>query len=118
MGRRKKKRKRNPVMDWIGYAALRVGLFILLRFTVKANLRFARFLGSQMWKHYERGRIRAMDNLRRSFPDKDEHCCEEIVKRSFQQIVMLVIDIFYTSKLVTRDNWRKYTRYKNIEQVK
>ncbi|MCF7954239.1 MAG: lysophospholipid acyltransferase family protein [Phycisphaerae bacterium] len=118
MGRRKKNRKRNPVIDWIGYAALRVGLFILLRFSVKANLRFARFLGSQMWQHYERGRIRAMDNLRRSFPDKDEKWCQETGKRSFQQIVMLVIDIFYTSKLVTRDNWKKYTRYKNIEQVK
>ena len=33
---------------------------------------FCLFFGTLMWKHYKRGRIRAMDNLRASFPDKDE----------------------------------------------
>jgi KDO2-lipid IV(A) lauroyltransferase len=119
MGKRKRKKdKRNPVMDWVGYAALRVGLFILLRFSVNTNLRFARFLGSMMWKHYDRGRVRALENLARSFPEKDQRWCIKTGRRSFQQIVMLIIDIFYTSKLIRRGNWRKYSRYKNVEQLK
>jgi len=118
MGKRNKNRKRNPVKDWFGYIAMRIGLFVLFLFGIKANLRFARFLGSMMWKHYKRGRIRAIENLQKSFPEKDLAWCEATGKRSFQQIVMLVIDIFFTSKLVTRDNYAKYSRYKNIEQTK
>lgn len=118
MGKRQRSKERNIVKDWLGYAALRVGLFVLFRFSVNANLRFARFLGRMLWKFYNRGRIRAIDNLRFSFPEKDEQWYEETGRRSFEQIVMLIVDIFFTSRLVKRDNWQKYSSYKNIERVK
>ena len=116
--KKKKNRKRNVILDWLGYAALRVAIFILHRFSVETNLRFARWLGNQMWKHYERGRKRALENLRNSFPDKDESWYEETGRRSFQQIVMLVVDIFFTAKLIRRDNWDKYITCSNIERPK
>ena len=118
MGSRKKNRKRNVVPDLLGYVALRIGIFILFRFSVEANLRFARWLGRLMWKHYHRGRIRALDNLRAGFPEKDQAWYEQTGRRSFEQIVMLIIDIFFTRRLVNRENWHKYTRYINIERPK
>ena len=116
--KRRKKKKSNPVSDWLTYAALRVALFILYRFTVETNLRFACFLGRKMWKHYHRGRRRALENLRASFPDKDEQWLIETGRRSFEHIVMLVIDILFTPRLVKRDNWDRYSTYKNIERAK
>ena len=56
---------------------MRVALFILFLFPVRRNLRFACFLGNLMWKHYHRGRNRAMDNLRASFPDKTDAWLED-----------------------------------------
>jgi KDO2-lipid IV(A) lauroyltransferase len=93
--RKKKKKQRNLVLDWIGYALMRVALFILFLFPVRWCLRFACFLGNQMWKHYHRGRKRAMDNLRASFPDKDDAWLAE-----------------------TGDNWRGYARAINFERPK
>jgi KDO2-lipid IV(A) lauroyltransferase len=114
----KRNRKRNVVADWLAYAGVRVGLFIMYRFSVKANLRFACFLGDQMWKNYHRGRKRAIDNLKASFPDKGDEWIETTGHRSFQQIAMLVIDTLFTPRLVHRDNWDQYSTYKNIEEVK
>jgi len=116
--KRRKKRKSNPVSDWLAYAALRVALFIMYRFSVEANLRFACFLGRKMWRRYHRGRQRAIENLRASFPDKSEQWIIETGRRSFEHIVMLVIDILFTPRLVKRDNWDQYSTYKNIERIK
>jgi KDO2-lipid IV(A) lauroyltransferase len=78
--KKRKKKQRNPVLDWLGYAVMRVALFILFLFPVRWCLRFACFLGNLMWKHYHRGRQRAMENLRASFPDKDEDWLAELKK--------------------------------------
>ncbi len=115
---KKQKHKRNPVLDWLGYAAMRVILFILFLFPVRWNLRFACFLGRLMWKHYKRGRMRAMENLRASFPDKDDAWMEKVGRTSFEHIVMLVIDLLFTPRLVRKDNWRQYARVINIERTK
>ncbi|MBL7214475.1 MAG: hypothetical protein ISS71_02220 [Phycisphaerae bacterium] len=116
--KKKKNHKRNPALDWLGYAAMRVALFILYLFPVRWNLRFACFLGTLMWKHYERGRIRAMGNLRASFPEKDEKWLEETGLRSFQHIVMLVIDTLFTPRLLEKGNWSRYIKPMNIERAK
>ncbi|MCD6174164.1 MAG: hypothetical protein J7K65_00160 [Planctomycetes bacterium] len=116
--RKKKKKQRNPVLDWLGYALMRVALFILFLFPVRWCLRFGCFLGNLMWKHYHRGRKRAMDNLRASFPDKDDAWLAETGRKSFQHIVMLTIDLMFSPRLVRKDNWRDYARVINFERPK
>ena len=69
--KRKRKKKHNPVVDWLLYVALRLTLIFVYMFSIEANLRTARFLGRLLWKYYHRGRNRALDNLRASFPDKN-----------------------------------------------
>lgn len=116
--KKRKKRKSNVVVDLLAYILLRIVIGIMFCFGIKASLRFARFLGRLMWKHYHRGRERAIENLRISFPEKDDSWIQATGKRSFEQIVMLIVDVFFTPRLVTRDNWEKYSRYKNIERFK
>jgi KDO2-lipid IV(A) lauroyltransferase len=116
--RKKKKKKPNPVRDWLLYVAIRILVIFLYLFDVQTNLRFACFLGNLLWKYYKRGRERALENLRASFPEKSPEWIEQTGRESFQQLVMLTIDVLFTPRLVRKHNWRQYSRYKNAEYTK
>jgi len=115
---KKKKKRHNPVTDWTAYIALRVLVLFLYLFDVETNLNFACFLGRLLWKHYHRGRKRALDNLRASFPEKSEQWRRQTGRRSFEHIVMLAVDMLYTPRLVRKSNWRDYSRFKTAERAK
>jgi KDO2-lipid IV(A) lauroyltransferase len=115
---RKKKKKHNPVKDWFAYFLLRVLVVFLYLFDVETNLNTACFLGKLLWKHYHRGRNRALENLRASYPEKSEQWIWRTGKRSFEHLVMLTIDILFTPRLVKKYNWRDYSRYRNVERAK
>ncbi len=116
--KKKKKKKPHPVRDWLLYVLVRMFVLFLYLFDIETNLRFACTLGRLFWKHYHRGRQRALDNLRASFPEKSEEWIWQTGQRSFEHIVMLTVDIFFTPRLVRKYNWRQYSRYKNAEYVK
>jgi len=116
--RKKKKRKRNLFVDWLAYAGLRILVAVLSLFDIETNLKTACFLGRQLWKHYHRGRKRALDNLRVSFPEKNEQWIHQTGKRSFEHIAMLTVDILATPRLVKKNNWQQYSCYKNAERSK
>jgi KDO2-lipid IV(A) lauroyltransferase len=116
--KKKPKTKRNVVIDWLVYITLRILVGILLLFDVETNLRFARFLGRLLWRHYHRGRQRALENLRASYPDKDEKWYEMTGRKSCEQLVMLAVDVIFTPRLVKKNNWRQYSRFKNVERAK
>ncbi len=115
---RRKKKKHHPVVDWLLYVAVRVLVVFLSLFTIETNLRVARVLGRLLWKYYARGRQRALDNLHASFPDKSEEWIQEIGRRSFENLVMLTVDVLFTPRLVSKHNWRHYSRFKNAEYIK
>ena len=115
---KKKKKKHNPVLDYAGYLGLRMLVLVMSFFSIERNLRTARFFGRLLWKHYHRGRQRALENLRASFPEKDEAWIEQTGRRSFEQLAMLVIDILFTPKIVKKSNWREYSRFVNCERAK
>ncbi len=116
--KKKKKKKPNIIRDWIAYVALRLVVLVLYMFDVETNLKTACFLGRLLWRFYHRGRKRAIDNLKASFPEKSERWINETGKRSFEHIVMLTIDIVFTPRLVKKYNWRKYSSFKNVEKTK
>lgn len=115
---RKKKKKHHPVLDWLLYIAIRVLVVFLSLFPIETNLGFARVLGRLLWKYYGRGRQRALDNLHASFPEKSEEWIQAIGRRSFEHLVMLTVDVLFTPRLVTKHNWRHYSRFKNAEYIK
>jgi len=114
----KTKKRKSPVVDWLTYLALRILVVFLYLFDVETNLNTACFLGRLLWKHYHRGRNRALENLRASFPEKSEQWIEQTGKRSFEHLAMLAIDVLFTPRLVKKYNWRHYSRYKNTERAK
>ncbi|MHC4483379.1 MAG: lysophospholipid acyltransferase family protein, partial [Planctomycetota bacterium] len=114
----KKKKKHNPIRDWLTYIALRVLVVILYVFDVETNLNTACFLGRLLWRYYHRGRKRALDNLRAAFPQKSEQWLWRTGRRSFEHIAMLPIDMLFTPRLVKKHNWRDYSRFKTAERAK
>jgi KDO2-lipid IV(A) lauroyltransferase len=115
---KKKKKKHNPFIDWLAYFVLRILIVFLYLFDVETNLNTACFLGRLLWKHYHRGRNRALDNLRASYPEKSEQWIWRTGRRSFEHLVMLTIDVLFTPRLVKKYNWRYYSRYINVERTK
>ena len=118
MKKKKKGKKRNAFIDWLNYLGLRVLVLILCFFNIETNLRTARFLGRMLWRYYHRGRKRAMDNLRASFPDKSEQWHRRTGRRSFEHMAMLAMDVLFTPRLVRKDNYLEYSYYKNVERAK
>ncbi len=116
--RKKRRKKHNPFADLLAYLALRFLVIILYLFDVETNLNTACFLGRLLWKYYHRGRERALDNLRASYPEKSEQWIWQTGQRSFEHIAMLAVDMLFTPRLVKRYNWRNYSSYKNVERVK
>jgi len=106
------------VKDYLAYVGLRIVIFVLHLFPIETNLRTARFLGRCLWKYYHRGRKRALDNLKASYPDKDQSWIEHVGRRSFEHLAMLAIDIMFVPRLVKTDNWQDYARFKNVERLK
>jgi Kdo2-lipid IVA lauroyltransferase/acyltransferase len=116
--RKKKKKKHNPVIDWLLYLVLRVLVVFLSLFDIQTNLNTACILGRLLWKYYHRGRLRALENLRAGFPDQTEQWIWQTGERSFEHIAMLAMDILFAPRLITKQNLRDYSKFKNIERAK
>jgi Kdo2-lipid IVA lauroyltransferase/acyltransferase len=116
-GRRRKK-KGNLVIEWLLYVALRIVVALLGVWPAACQLRLARFLGRCLWRFYDRGRGRALENLEASFPDQDPAWRQSVGRRSFEQMAMLAMDILYTPQRVRKENWRRYSTFKNAERCK
>lgn len=116
--RKRNKRKQTIVEQWLVYVLLRIFLFFVFLFPVEKVLKFACFWGKGFWKHYHRGRQRAIDNLKASFPDKDDAWIEQTGIRSFERLLMFAVDVVFIPRLVKKENWELYSRYKNVERVK
>ena len=115
---KRKKKRRNLIVDWLLYALLRLVVALLALFPVEHNLRMARFWGRCLWRFYRRGRTRALTNLKASYPDQAPTWIEQTGRRSFEQLAMLGIDVLCTPRLVRKDNWSGYAVYKNVEPLK
>jgi len=118
--RQRKRHKRKPtiVEQWFVYVLLRIFLFFVFLFDVEKALKFACFLGRGLWKYYHRGRQRAIENLKASFPDKDDAWIEQVGIRSFEHLVMLTVDVIFSPKVIRKENWEQYSSYINVERVK
>ena len=103
--------------DWALYVAVRLVAVAMHVFPVNVNLQTARLLGSGMYLIDKRHRERALGNLRRSFPDLSEKQRERLAHRSMQQMVMLFVEVLFTTRLIRLDTWRRYVELENFDDV-
>ena len=113
----KEPKHRNDLIDRIQYFALRLVAAALHCFPVNTNLRTARLIGSVMYAVDKKHRDRALGNLRRSFPDMTDGQREKLARRSMQQLVMLAVEVLFTTRLIHLDTWRRYVELNNFQEV-
>jgi len=105
---KRKKKKRNRVIDFLVSLLVQLVSMAIQLQDVDRSMRFAKWLGQGFYRHYSRGRRRALENLRLSFPEKSQDWIERVAQRSFEHIVMLVFDVFWTARLVRPSSWSHY----------
>jgi KDO2-lipid IV(A) lauroyltransferase len=117
MAKQKAKKPRNDLVDRLQYVALRVVSMILHSFPVDANLQTAKLIGTVMHRLDRRHRERALANLRRSFPEMSERRRQHLAERSMQDLVMLAVEVLFTTRLIHIDTWAKYVELDNFREV-
>ena len=110
-------KQRNDLIDRLQYVGLRLVSTILHVFPVNANLQTAKLIGSIMFRVDKKHRDRAMGNLGRSFPDMPEGERRRLAKRSMQQLVMLAVEVLFTTRLIRLDTWGRYVELVNFREV-
>lgn len=110
-------KERNDLLDRLQYVALRLVSMLLHCFPVEANVRTAELIGTAMYLVDKKHRNRALHNLRRSFPELSDEEHHRIAKRSQQELVILAVEVLFTTRLVHRDTWAKYVELENFREV-
>lgn len=105
------------LLDWIVYVAARLVAVAMHAFPVNVNLQTAKLLGNVMFLIDKRHRDRALANLRRSFPELSEKHRLRLARRSMQQMVMLFVEVLFTTRLIRLDTWRRYVELENFRDV-
>ena len=105
------------LVDRILYVAVRLVSVAMHTFPINANLQTAKLLGSGLFLIDRKHRERALANLRRSFPDMSEPQRVELARRSMQQMIMLFVEVLFTTRLIRIDTWCQYVELDNFKEV-
>ena len=107
MGKRIRKPRSNT-KDFIGYLAMRCATTLVQITPANLNCWVARMIGCFIFKCYHRGRNRAINNLKASYPEKTDAWILQTARSSFEHLLMMVFDIFKTPQLITEKSIKKY----------
>lgn len=107
---------RNKYLDYAVYLAYRFFEMWMRFFTARANYPTYRLFGDIAFYIDRRHRRRAVEHLRRSFPDWPERRILLVARKSMQSFSKLAMEIMFTPKLITRAAWRKRVRFRNLQE--
>jgi len=110
-------KERNDLLDRITYLGVRLVSAAMHCFPVDANLRTAALVGDCMYLVDRKHRERAMHNLRRSFPAMTDRQHRYLARQCTRQIVMLAIEVLFTTRLIRLDTYARYCELENFDEV-
>jgi KDO2-lipid IV(A) lauroyltransferase len=99
---------RNDLLDRLVYLGLRVVSMAVHSWGIDASLEIAKAIGTGMYLIDKKHRDRALGNLRRSFPEMPEKNRRVMARRSMQALVMLAVEVLFTTRLIRIDTFAKY----------
>jgi KDO2-lipid IV(A) lauroyltransferase len=98
------------------YFGARTAAMLLGLFPINANLRTARAVGGLLYKIDKKHRLRALENLRASFPEKSEKELDYIAERSMQHFIELVMDVLFSTRLINAESWHRYVHLDGLSE--
>ncbi len=111
------KKERNDLLDRLVYVGVRLASAAMHCFAVDTNLNTARLIGDAMYAIDRKHRERALANLRRSFPGLTPRQHEKLARHSMRQMVMLAVEMLFTTRLIRLDTWASYCELQNFTEV-
>jgi KDO2-lipid IV(A) lauroyltransferase len=102
---------RNNVMDYIACQLARVGEMFIRMIPVPHLYAAAGWLGDMLFRFDRKHRKRAVEHVRRSFPDWPEARVLAVAQRSLRHLVYLGLEMMLTTRKITRFTWRRHIRF-------
>ena len=110
-------KERNDTLDYLMYLCCRCVAMLFHCFPVELNLQTAKLMGWVLFTVDKKHRKRAMHNLRRSFPEFTETQCRRMALESTQHMVMLAVEVIFTTSLIRFTTWRRHIELENFGEV-
>ncbi len=106
------------LQQWPPYAALRVAAAAMHVFGTEQNLRTAALVGD-LFAHLGPQRVdRAVQNVRRAFPDRSEAACREIARASIRHMFQLfLVDSIAGPQRLNRRNWVRHVTLGDMRET-
>ncbi len=108
---------RNKYADYLQYIGLRIFAMFLHMFPWQANYRTAKIIGNLMYRFDRRHRQRAIEHLRRSFPDWTERRYASVARASLRNLVYLGLEFLFTTRLIAIGSWRRHVELKDLGET-
>lgn len=104
-------------VDYLVYIVLRFAAMIFQMFPVDWNLATARGMGRIWFRVMRRHRERAIEHLRLAYGDQiTDAQRRDWALKSMQQLTMVAMETFFTTRLINEWTWPRYVRLNNIGQ--
>ena len=110
-------RPRNINIDRVQYLGMRVVHMMMHCWPVHLNLRLAQIIGDVVYRIDKRHRLRAIGNISRSFPHLDAKEVDRLARESVRQMIMLFVEVLFTTRLVRLDTFTTYVRLGHFEET-
>ena len=110
-------KERNKALDMLVYVVARLLAMLFHCFPIASNVQAAKMLGTLMYWVDAKHRKRAIHNLRRSFPDYTPLQCRTLALQSTQHMVILAIEVLFTTQLIHLHTWRRHVDLENFSEV-
>jgi KDO2-lipid IV(A) lauroyltransferase len=114
---KRKNRTRSKTLDYLAYLGVRLFAMVVHMFDWQSNYRTARVIGNLMYRFDARHRRRAVEHLRRSFPDWSEQRCHAVARASMRNLVYLGLEMLFTTRLITPARWRRHITLTNMAET-
>ncbi len=109
--------RRNINTDYLTYLALRFAAMVFQMFPVDWNLVTARWMGGIWFRLMRRHRERAIEHLRLAYGEQlSDAEIRTLAIKSMQQLTMVAMETFFTTRLINEWTWPRHLRLKNIAQ--
>jgi KDO2-lipid IV(A) lauroyltransferase len=102
-------------VDFLVYIVLRFGAMIFQMFPIDWNLVTARWMGAIWFRIMRRHRERAIEHLRLAYGDElTDAQRRKLALQSMQQLTMVAMETFFTTRLINEWTWPRYVRLNNV----
>ena len=110
-------KERNLPLDYAVYLICRCIDMVFHCLPIEVDLQIARAMGSLLYLADRKHRRRGISNIRRSFPDSTERQCRALARESLQQMVMLAVEMLFTTNLIRIDTFARHIEFENFTEV-